>query len=146
MRAGSPPDPQGRQDTGAQVLRVPLAEDVQASETRQLRAARARRRTGRRRQDPGNLQIQDQIAAVHASRCSVRSAHSSRGSSENTVSSMPSCTSPSRAKRLGTLEIVQSAGTTSSISAHVIGVDTVACFTPRTEYALAIVWSRAFWL
>jgi hypothetical protein len=26
------------------------------------------------------------------------------------------------------------------------GVDTVASGTPRTEYALAIVWSRAFWL
>ena len=26
------------------------------------------------------------------------------------------------------------------------GADTVPRLTPRTEYALAIVWSRAFWL
>ena len=45
-----------------------------------------------------------------------------------------------------TVAIVQSRGSTSSTSAHSSGVDTVAAGTPRTEYALAIVWSRAFWL
>jgi hypothetical protein len=42
--------------------------------------------------------------------------------------------------------MVQSCGMTLVTSSQVIGVDTVASGTPRTEYALAIVWSRAFWL
>ena len=62
MCAGSQADPQGRQDAVAQVLLVPLAEDVQASETRQLCAVRARHRTGWRRQIPRHLQIQDHVA------------------------------------------------------------------------------------
>ena len=60
--AGSQADTQGGKDTVAEVLRVPLAEDVQASEGRQLRVLRARRRTARRAQDPRHLRIQDQIA------------------------------------------------------------------------------------
>ena len=42
--------------------------------------------------------------------------------------------------------MVNSRGSTSSISSQLIGVETVASGTPRTEYALAMVWSRAFWL
>ena len=42
--------------------------------------------------------------------------------------------------------IVSSRGSTSSISSQRIGAETVPSGTPRTEYALAIVWSRAFWL
>ena len=43
----------------------------------------------------------------------------------------PSCSRPARRRRP---------------RPTVIGVDTVASGTPRTEYAAAIVWSRAFWL
>jgi hypothetical protein len=63
-----------------------------------------------------------------------------------TARSMPACRSPRSAKRPGTVAIVQSPGSTVSISSHVIGVETVAFGIPRTEYAAAIVWSRAFWL
>ena len=59
---------------------------------------------------------------------------------------MPACRSPSAATRAGTVAIVHSSGSTASISSHAIGVDTVAVGVPRTEYAAAIVWSRAFWL
>ena len=51
----------------------------------------------------------------------------------NTAASMPACRSPSSANRRGTVAIVQSAGSTSSSSSQVIGVDTVAAGTPRTE-------------
>ena len=64
----------------------------------------------------------------------------------NTASSMPAWRSPRAAKRAGTVAIVKSCGSTVSISSHVIGVDTVASALPRTEYAAAMVWSRAFWL
>ena len=51
------------------------------------------------------------------------------------------------ANRAGTVAIVNSRGSrSSSSSSQVIGVDTVPYGFPRTEYALAIVWSRAFWL
>ena len=60
--------------------------------------------------------------------------------------SMPAWRSPISAKRRGTVAIVQSSGSTVSTSSHVIGVDTVPSGRPRTEYAAAIVWSRAFWL
>ena len=46
---------------------------------------------------------------------------------------MPSCRSPSAANRAGTVAMVKSRGSTSATSAHVIGVDTVASGTPRTE-------------
>ena len=64
----------------------------------------------------------------------------------NTASSMPACRSPSLAYRAGTVAIVKSRGSTSATSSQVIGVDTVPSGLPRTEYADAIVWSRAFWL
>ena len=50
-----------------------------------------------------------------------------------TASSMPAWRSPSSAKRGGTVAIVKSSGSTSSISSQVIGVDTVASGSPRTE-------------
>jgi hypothetical protein len=62
------------------------------------------------------------------------------------MSSMPACRSPRAAKRAGTVSMVKSSGCTSGTSAQVMGVDTVARATPRSEYADAIVWSRAFWL
>ena len=46
----------------------------------------------------------------------------------------------------GTVRMVSSRGSTSATSRHSSGVDTVASGFPRSEYALAIVWSRAFWL
>jgi len=52
---------------------------------------------------------------------------------------MPTCRSPSSAKRAGTVAMVRSRGSTVSISSQAMGVDTVASGTPRTEYALAIV-------
>ncbi len=63
-----------------------------------------------------------------------------------TAASMPACRSPSWANRCGTVAMVQSPGSTSSTSSHPIGVETVASALPRTEYAAAMVWSRAFWL
>jgi hypothetical protein len=63
-----------------------------------------------------------------------------------TAWSMPAWRSPTSAKRRGTVAMVQSFGSTASTSPHAIGVDTVASGRPRTEYAAAIVWSRAFWL
>ena len=77
---------------------------------------------------------------------SSRSAQSSSGEMSNTASSMPAWRSPRRAKRSGTVAIVKSSGSTSSISSQAIGVDTVPMSLPRTEYAAAMVWSRAFWL
>lgn len=59
---------------------------------------------------------------------------------------MVACRSPSLAKRAGTVAMVKAVGSTSSISSQLIGVETVPSGLPRTEYALAIVWSRAFWL
>ena len=59
---------------------------------------------------------------------------------------MPAWRSPSSAKRAGTVAIVHSSGSTTSTSSQVIGVETVAVGNPRTEYAAAMVWSRAFWL
>ena len=54
-------------------------------------------------------------------------------SSEYTASSMPACRSPNRANRAGTVAIVQSPGSTSSISSQRTGVETVASGNPRTE-------------
>ena len=42
--------------------------------------------------------------------------------------------------------MVKSPGRTSSTSSHSIGVETVPSGLPRTVYAEAMVWSRAFWL
>ena len=75
-----------------------------------------------------------------------RAAHSSSSSMAKTASSMPACRSPSSANRAGTVAMVKSRGSASSISSQRTGVDTTASGTPRTEYAAAIVWSRAFWL
>ena len=46
----------------------------------------------------------------------------------------------------GTVKIVKSWGSTSSTSSQRTGVETRASGKPRTEYAAAMVWSRAFWL
>src|SRR5699024_9830688 len=81
-------------------------------------------------------------SVIASSRC----AHSSSGLRSCATSSIEACRSPSRTKRSGTVAIVQSCGSTSATSAQVIGVDTVPSGFPRTEYAAAIVWSRAFWL
>ena len=42
--------------------------------------------------------------------------------------------------------IPATAAAAAATSDHPIGVDTVPSGLPRTEYADAIVWSRAFWL
>ena len=57
-----------------------------------------------------NAQDPDGSPGSAAPSCSSRSAHSSRGSSENAASSIPACRSPSRAKRAGTVAIVKSCG------------------------------------
>ena len=62
------------------------------------------------------------------------------------MSSIPAWTSPSSAKRVGIVAIVKSSVSTSGSSSHVTGADTVASGRARTEYADAIVRSRAFWL
>ena len=77
---------------------------------------------------------------------SSRSAHSSSGAMSKTWSSMSSCRSPSSANRAGIVKIVKSWGSQSSISSQRTGAETRPSGKPRTEYAAAIVWSRAFWL
>jgi hypothetical protein len=62
------------------------------------------------------------------------------------VSSIAACTSPRSAKRVGIVAIVKSSVSTSGSSSHVSGAETVASGRARTEYADAIVRSRAFWL
>jgi hypothetical protein len=59
---------------------------------------------------------------------------------------MPAPTSPSRAKRAGTVRSVKSAGSHSGSSAQVMGAETRASGVGRTEYAEATVRSFAFWL
>ena len=54
--------------------------------------------------------------------------------------------SPIAAKRAGMVASVKSAGSQLSISSQVSGADTRASGVGRTEYALAIVRSFAFWL
>ena len=63
-----------------------------------------------------------------------------------TWSSMSACRSPIFSKRSGTVKIVKSWGSASSTSSQRTGVETRASGRPRTEYAAAMVWSRAFWL
>ncbi len=46
---------------------------------------------------------------------------------------MPRCRSPSSANRAGTVAMVNWRGSTWSISSQLIGVETVASGTPRTE-------------
>ena len=77
---------------------------------------------------------------------SSRSTHSSSTPRSFTASSIPACTSPSSAKRACIETSVKSSLSTSGSSSHVTGADTGACGNGRTEYALAIVRSRAFWL
>src|SRR4029077_13706240 len=77
---------------------------------------------------------------------SSRSAHSRSGVRAKTWSSMSSCRSPSAAYRSGTVKIVKSWGSQASTSSQRTGVETRASAKPRTEYAAAMVWSRAFWL
>lgn len=60
--------------------------------------------------------------------------------------SMSACRSPISANRAGIVAMVKSPGSASSISFHRNGADTRPSGVPRTEYAAAIVWSRAFWL
>ena len=50
------------------------------------------------------------------------------------------------ANRVGTVAMVKSSGLASSTSSQRIGVETVPMALPRTVYAAAMVWSRAFWL
>ena len=59
---------------------------------------------------------------------------------------MPAWRSPTSAKRAGIVASVKSAGSQASTSSHVSGADTRASGVGRTEYALAIVRSFAFWL
>src|SRR6185437_15220340 len=77
---------------------------------------------------------------------SSRSTHSSSTRRSHTASSIPSCRSPSCAKRGGIVAMVKSSISTSGSSSHRTGADTVASGRPRTEYADRIVRSRAFWL
>src|SRR5439155_25431749 len=77
---------------------------------------------------------------------SSRSTHSRRRRRSQTASSMPAWTSPIAAKRAGIVVIVKSSFSTFGSSSQVTGADTVASLRPRTEYADAIVRSRAFWL
>jgi hypothetical protein len=56
------------------------------------------------------------------------------------------CTSPSDAKRPGMETSVKSSVSTSGSSFQVTGADTAASGRGRTEYAEAMVRSRAFWL
>ena len=63
-----------------------------------------------------------------------------------TSSSMSACRSPSSAYRAGIVKIVKSWGSASSTSSQRTGAETLASGRPRTEYAAAMVWSRAFWL
>jgi hypothetical protein len=50
------------------------------------------------------------------------------------------------ANRAGIVAIVKSSGSTSASSSQVNGAETGACGRGRTEYAEAMVRSRAFWL
>ena len=52
----------------------------------------------------------------------------------------------SSANRAGTVRTVSSRGSASGSSSHSSGVETGACGSGRTEYADAMVRSRAFWL
>ena len=62
------------------------------------------------------------------------------------MSSIPAWTSPSSANRAGIVAIVKSSVTSPSSSSQRNGAETVASIRARTEYADAIVRSRAFWL
>src|SRR5438045_3930421 len=77
---------------------------------------------------------------------SSRSTHSNSFRRSQTASSMPACTSPSSAKRAGIVASVKSSVSSESSSAQRNGAETVASGRARTEYAEAIVRSRAFWL
>jgi hypothetical protein len=59
---------------------------------------------------------------------------------------MPRWMSPTRAYRDGMVASVKSRGSQSASSLHSIGAETDASGVGRTEYAPAMVRSRAFWL
>lgn len=59
---------------------------------------------------------------------------------------MPACTSPSSAKRAGMVVMSKSCGWATPTSSQVSGAETGACGRGRTEYAEAMVRSRAVWL
>ncbi len=77
---------------------------------------------------------------------SSRSTHSNSLRRSQTVSSIPAWTSPSSANRAGIVASVKSSVTIPSSSSQRNGAETVASSRARTEYADAIVRSRAFWL
>src|SRR5690606_33792679 len=75
-----------------------------------------------------------------------RRASSSRGSSEPTAWSMAAWGSPRSANRRGTVNTVKSAGSATDTSSQSSGAETRASGNGRTEYALHVVRSFAFWL
>ena len=111
-----------------------------AARSRRRRPARARARASRRRSPPRRT---DACPAWKPRARSVRASARWLAWRPAVSQARPE---PSRAKRAGTVRIVKSAGSTASTSSQRIGVETRASGTPRTEYAAAIVWSRAFWL
>jgi hypothetical protein len=74
------------------------------------------------------------------------SASRRRLSSAPGCSSIFACASPFFAKISGTVTSVKSAGSHVSSSSQESGIDTRASGVGLTEYALAVVRSRAFWL
>src|SRR6478672_11411918 len=84
--------------------------------------------------------------ASPAPSASSRSTHSKSLRRSQTASSMPAWTSPSSAKRPGIVASVKSSVSRASSSSQRNGAETVASGRARTEYADAIVRSRAFWL
>src|SRR5205823_7125360 len=83
--------------------------------------------------------------ASPAPSASSRSTHSNSLRRSQTASSRPAWTSPSSARRAGMVAMVKSSVSSESSSSQRNGAEPVASGRARTEYAEAIVRSRAFW-
>ena len=75
-----------------------------------------------------------------------RAASSSNEAIDPGASSIPAWASPRAANIAGTVRSVKSSGLAAKNSSHESGIETRASGVGRTEYALAVVRSRAFWL
>ena len=74
-----------------------------------------------------------------------RSRRAKRGRSDGGLRHIPRIGSPAAAMRPGIVSTVNASGSTAATSSHWSGAETRASGVGRTEYADAIVRSRAFW-